>query len=654
MRDCLYGRRLSNSMSRPGIPFMIRLSRWTLVASAAVSLVACDDDPPTSSGPHDTTPPAIAQVTPVDVYHVEVLFDEAVKPASAEMGSHYDVAAPGVPDADIVVIAAVLGDDGKTVSLTTNESMSGLGLNLTVNGVTDLSGNAATNAKMGFTGSRLLDTDPPHIVRSTPASEATGVPIGTSILVRFSESIDDNWFAENVNVTWTSPTGPVQFYRSYGYNWSGWNPTFTLVTWDLLDYDAQQTISFSGVRDISGNIMPDASISFRTTEVPDDTPPALVSSYPRDGATHVRVDTDISFTFSEPINRFDFDFEYGPDIYFDYGDWTWSEDLRTVTFGMRDDLPLTRNRQYRILFYPNGVYDLGGRTLEEFQTITFSTGGDLESASVEGRVTGHPATAASDPTGAVVIAETWFSETFGVAMVDEDGQYELTHMEWGPYYVRGYLDTNDDGVISIYTGDALGGYGADLAAGDLELESVPVPESRHVNDINFSIYDPSAVTGTVLFTGELPRYRPIGIGLFSTSTDATNLTNPVATYEGRWPYDVEWIFNGLWDGFEDGDYYLAAYIDADSSLAYEPGIDPSGVYGGNTPTVLHLVNGADYFDIVLAVDYAPAIRSQRVTWPQRTRSAELQRLQDLFTKRDPNSFYINSGKTARPQSGAPR
>ncbi|HEU4929913.1 MAG TPA: hypothetical protein VFU38_08785, partial [Candidatus Krumholzibacteria bacterium] len=268
-------------------------------------------------------------------------------------------------------------------------------------------------------------------------------------------------------------------------------------------------------------------------------------------------------------------------------------------------------------------------------------------------IEGHPETAAADPAGAVVIAESWFDD-FGVAIADEDGEYELEHMDWGAYYVRGYLDTNNDGIISIFTGDALGGYGADLAAGDLELESVPVPDSRNVNDIDFSIYDPSALSGIVSFAGELPRYRPIGIGLFTSAADAANLTNPVATYEGWWPYDVEWILNDLWNDFEEGDYYLSAYIDADSSLAYEPGIDPSGVYGGDTPIVLHLVNGADYFDIVIPVDYAPAIRSQRVTWPQRTRSVELQRLQDLFTKRDPNSFYVAPRKTAHPQSSASR
>ena len=55
-------------------------ARVSLVVCAllfGISLVSCggDDNP---SGPTDDTPPAIASITPVDAYHLDVHFSEPV------------------------------------------------------------------------------------------------------------------------------------------------------------------------------------------------------------------------------------------------------------------------------------------------------------------------------------------------------------------------------------------------------------------------------------------------------------------------------------------------------------------------------------------------------------------------------------------------
>ncbi len=584
-----------------------------LVAALALLVAGCGDDGPTSNV--DPTPPRIVEVNPVDLNHFDVVFDQQVTPASAENPSHYVLiessgtsALASAPGDQLYIAAAVLQADGITISLSTYESMAGLDLTLTVDGVTDSNGSAVRMTRH-FVGSDQADNSPPTIVGSTPAANSTDAPIGTFVSIRFSEWIDDDTFREGA--TWTSAAGPVRSFFDYG---SLGNSTFTLYTPDPLEYNTEYTVVISGVQDKSGNTMADVTIVFTTTDVADDTPPTLVSSYPRDGANNVRVDTDIVLTFSEPINRFDFQLEDGPDILFD--EWKWSSDGKTFTGSVRDDLPLTDNRQYKILLYPGGVFDLGGRTLDGFHTVTFTTGFSLESGSIEGEVAGHPETAAADPTGAVVIAQSWFFETFGVAVVDGRDDYILEHIDDGPYYVRGYLDTNRDGFIYIDAGDAFGGYGADLAAGDFELESVAVFDPRNLNRIDFSIFDPAAVSGTVTFSGELPRYRPIGIGLFATALDAANLTNPIASTEADWPYGPEWVLNELWSDFEAGDYYLAAYIDADSSGAYDAGTDPVGVYGGEAPVVLHLANGQDYYNIAIAVEIEPG-PAARVKWPTR-------------------------------------
>lgn len=592
-------------------------------ATLALILASCGDDSPTGNGPSDTTPPSIVDLTPVDVYHLGVTFSEEVAPASAEDVSNYEVVEFGSPapttapgDA-MYVVAAVIQPDGKTVSLTTYASMSGLTLTMIVDGVVDFSGNAVRDMRKSFVGSDLPDEDPPQIIRTTPAAGAVGVPIGTSVTVRFSEWIDDDTFREGV--TWDSASGPVRAFFDYS---SGGNATYTLYTPDLLEYDTEHTVAITGVKDRSGNTMADAIISFTTTDVPDDTPPMLVSSYPRDGATRVDENTQVSLTFSEPINRHDFHYESVPEIIF--GDWNWSNGDRTVTLTQRDWDPLANNRQYRVIVYPGGVFDLGGNTLGQYQTVTFSTGSELERGSLEGEITGDAGTAAADPTGAVVFAESFWS--LALTIVELNDTYEIPNLEFGGYYLRAYLDTNHDGLISVYWGDALGGYGVDPALGDFELEAVPVPEGRHVRNIDFLIYDPTAVSGIVTYAGEIDD-KPIGIGLFATPTDAINLTNPVATTRGWWPYSEDWVFNEFFQGFSEGDYYVAAYIDADSSGAYEPGTDPAGVYGGvASPISVRMVNGLDYFDVVIPVDFAPARVSAPVKWPAPRYNVEMERL----------------------------
>lgn len=594
-----------------------------VIAAIALVLTGCGDDGLTGGEFVDPTPPLIAELIPVDLYHVDIVFDQDVNPASAEDPSHYALAelaptaASSAPGDPIYIAAAVLQSDRKTVSLATFQSMSGLELTLSVTGVADVDGHANGDVRKSFVGSDMPDDDPPLIVSSTPLADATDAPIGTSVTIRFSEWIDDDTFREGV--TWTSTVGPVRWFFDYGI---GKNSTYGIYTPDLLQYDTAHTVVISGVKDKSGNIMPDATISFTTTDVPDATPPTLVSSVPQDGATHVDEDTQVSLTFSEPINRHDFRFEQVPDIILGAG--TWSNGDRTVTYTQRDWDPLVNNRQYRLIVYPGGVFDLGGNTLAQYYTVTFSTGPVLEEGSVEGEIVGDAGTGAADPTGAVVFAESFWS--LALTSVEAEDTYEVTNLERGGYYVRAYLDTNHDGLISVFWGDALGGYGVDPATGDLELELVLVADSRHERGVDFQIHDPTAVSGIVSYSGEV-HDKPIGLGLFDNETDAINLTNPVATTRAWWPYSEDWVFNEFFQGFAEGDYYVAAYIDADSSGAYEPGTDPAGVYGGfASPIRLHMANGLDYFDVDIPVELAPASISARVTWPAPTYDVQMEAL----------------------------
>jgi hypothetical protein len=91
----------------------------------------------------DVTPPAIESVSAEgDPNRVVVVFDEAVDPTTSQAPGNYDI------DRGVVVTAAVLGGDQKTVTLSTSLLVAGSGYMLTVNGVEDLSGNVASDSAL--------------------------------------------------------------------------------------------------------------------------------------------------------------------------------------------------------------------------------------------------------------------------------------------------------------------------------------------------------------------------------------------------------------------------------------------------------------------------------------------------------------------------
>ena len=92
----------------------------------------------------DEKAPEIKSIVTTAATTVEVLFNEALDAASAETVANYAV------NNDITVSAAKLGEDNKTVTLTTSAMTEGTTYELTVNGVKDAAGNATQNLKATF------------------------------------------------------------------------------------------------------------------------------------------------------------------------------------------------------------------------------------------------------------------------------------------------------------------------------------------------------------------------------------------------------------------------------------------------------------------------------------------------------------------------
>ena len=625
---------------------MASLSRSAFSASILVvmlALIACSDDGGgTSGGTPDTTPPAVTSVTPVDQYHIDVGFNENLGRVSAEDEDNYVIIEqtvvltpraqdwPESPGDTLQVLAASLNSDLRTVSLTTG-AMGVVPYNMSVVGVADASGNAVTNAPVAsFTGTADPDVTGPEIVYRSPAPNATGAGIGQPLVVQFSEPVQYN--SVNSSLAWVSDGGQGVGTQATTDDLV----RFTFSPNDPLENGVLYWVTFSFVEDFAGNTMPVTTWSYTTTSVVDATPPTLVSSVPANHATNVNVNTNLSLTFSEAINQGMILIQLLPDP--GEGEVTWSNNGKTLTFD--PVLPLLDDQQYNLTIFPGGVLDLAGNGIVLPVTIVFTTGNALATGSFGGTLTGDPGSNyADDPTGALVVAPDGFPfgggdfNILGTGIVAGNNTYNIANLPNGVYYPISVMNTNGDGEFDPSNGDAIGAFGADLAQGDFEPDSVTITGGAHVGNVNFPLFDPSAITGTVAYSGQFSvgEYQ-IGVGVFEVVGFDPTLPPAYGAFI-YWPYETAWSFNTLDDGLADGSYYLGAFLDLNGNFAYDPATEPAGLYGGlQTPTAVTIANGRDVLDIEITMqDPVTSLRSTaKVAWPAPAQRAPwLTRLSEL-------------------------
>jgi hypothetical protein len=588
------------------------------------TIPACGNgDSPTGGGPQDTTAPAIASVTAIDTYHLQVVFDEPLARSTAEGPYHYSIEEPvsqpvqgsgATRKEPIFVFGASLADDQRTVTLTTNAPMAGVEYNLAIWGIKDVAGNLIDSATHSFVGNAAADVTPPQLVSLSPGSGAMNVPIGVPVVAKFSESVSVG------TATWIADGDTVRFEE-----WAVDNE-FRMLPNHLLAPGSHHTVTLADVQDISGNVMPDIAWSFTVATGQDNTPPRLISSLPANLASNVSTHSNISLTFSEPLNPLTRFVTIYPSLdvfvlgFLENGGKT----LVVETSGLLKD-----NQQYTIALEPAYFLDLAGNSLDHATTITFTTGSNLAHGSISGRITGDPGTGAADPSGASIIAEA-ANNVAGNVVAPTDA-YNLEHLADGLYQVMAVKDSNHDGTLDFYRGDAIGIYGVSLEPYDVDPDSVQISSGAQIGGINFPIYDPSAVWGTLSYSGP---YRDgfAYVAMFKTAGfDPHNPSNPVAVSDA-WR-DEPWYFSSLGQEIPDGDYYLAAYIDVNED-GLNLGVDPYGWYGGpGAPIAVHLANGSDAGDIVIKLsDPMPgiAISGQRHTWRKTKLNSTFKHFGDLI------------------------
>ncbi len=618
--------------------------RSSLVAAVllAVALAACsDDDSPTGGGPNDDTPPVVSTVTPIDDHNIDITFDEQVTKGSAENEDNYTIILAPVPFAasrgvngavggGVTVAGATLKNDAKTVTVSTQQSMAGLNLEVTVHNVSDLTGNVIGEAgsSKSFAGSNTTDVTAPTVVEHAPLANGHNIAVNPTVVVQFSEALQSAnalWFpggagSASAGVS-PSPAGGVSFTMLID------GAKLTLTPNAPLEFNTTYTVSVSGT-DFSGNAGSNTQWSFTTLVNNDHTPPTLVSTSPANLATGVNVNSNLSMTFSEEVNQSELNILLVPDP----GDGlaTWSNGGKTVTFD--PTAPLLADQSYTLTIYPNGVFDLAGNGIDGLHTVTFTTAAQLASGSIAGTITGDAGSEADDPTGATVIAADGipFSGPFniiGSVKVAANNTYAIPYLSDDVYYLLCVMDTSGDGDLDPGAGDAIGAYGVDFATSDFNPDSVYVSAGAHVTGNDFTLFDPSAVTGTVTYTGTAKGDYSIFVGLFDTT--GWSITDLPVIGTVALNFDNEWGFNTLDQEFPEDDYYVGAFMDINGNQAFDPLIDPAGFYGGIvTPTVLHIVNGNDITGIVIHItDPTPGlVGTASVLWPKATHNPAFQSL----------------------------
>ena len=598
-------------------------SRWIFPFSLVLvlALAACsDDDNPTDGGTVDETPPSVASVTPVDAGHIDVRFSEAVTRASAENTSNYSIVPVVRATASSLggqtVVAAALSSDGEKVTITTTPDMAGIAYNLNVQNIVDRAGNTMGDPMVkGFTGSTAQDVTAPVLVYRKPAPNSTNQSTTALIELTFSEPIQQSSLEASFGLGGSQGQLPVGITTSDDVHFYVDHPRLQLNS----NYD----IVIHGVLDIKGNPSSHTAWTFRTTSVADNIPPTLVSSVPANLSTNVDVNAPFTLVFSERIDPGTFTPFFTPEI---TGTKAWSTDLTTLTFTPLTPLPA--GTQFELDIFPGDVSDLSGNKNTALFTVVFSSGPALEAGSISGTISGDPnSSSASSPTGAFVAAATAFPfsgqpfNVFGAASVASNGAYTNQHLRDGTYFPLAIKNTVKDSFVDPYLGDAIGLYGIDYAGGDASPDSVVIAGGSSTTNVNFKLYDPTAVYGMVTYEGVyIAQSHSIFVGIFETAGFDPATSQPVAGTEAYWPDFPSYVINSLDEAvgpIAPGNYYIGAFLDLNDDGDYQPATEPAGLYqtptpavGGTPPDPVDLSNGKDApnSDIVL-FDPAPGMNA---------------------------------------------
>ncbi len=220
---------------------------------------------------------------------IGVQFSEPLNPLYLNSTTVRLIQAGGSVVAGDVILAA---DGLSLLFIPKSTLLSSQSYTLSINGVKDYSGNLLQPLQHQFStvNNAIADKTPPSI------SEAI-VDLASKVFVGFSEPID------MTNIGGIQVTSPAISGQISG--------TWTRSSADILMFTPTTTfpsvaeifITFNGIRDLSGNIMPINSLTFTSRTISDVTAPTILSISPSNGVMDIGPLTPIVLTFSESLKE---------------------------------------------------------------------------------------------------------------------------------------------------------------------------------------------------------------------------------------------------------------------------------------------------------------------------------------------------------------
>jgi len=363
---------------------MTSLGRAVLVAALASTLSACGGG---SGGDKDTSAPAVpgGLVAVASTGQVALQWT-AVTDADL---AHYDVYA-GTASGALTKISQVT-----TPSFTVTALTNGTQYFFAVTAV-DATGNASARSAEAVATPVLPDTTAPLLSSHSPATSETGVLVGAGLVLVFNE----NMSTSSVTVT-TAPAFDLGTPSWSGQAQVSFNPPGPYA------FNTSYTVTVDGT-DTAGNPLGGTrTFSFTTENPPDSTPPTVVSFNPASGAVNQPAGVNLTFTFSEAMNRASVEGALVLSPAASTCLWSWSSDS---TYAQCD---LTANLAYGTTYtvtLGTGAKDPANNALAAATTFSFTTQAAPD--------TTPPTIASSSPANAATGAypETNISVTFSEPM----------------------------------------------------------------------------------------------------------------------------------------------------------------------------------------------------------------------------------------------
>jgi hypothetical protein len=144
---------------------------------------------------------------------------------------------------------------------------------------------------------RNLGTEPlpPKVSSTSPSDSAENVPINSAISIVFSKAMN---LSSVVDAIITSP----EF--AWSSSWTSGNTAVTLSPSANLELSSEYTITIEGKARSADDLSLESpyEFSFTTGDTVDTTSPTVLASSPSSGASDVDITTEITITFSEPMD----------------------------------------------------------------------------------------------------------------------------------------------------------------------------------------------------------------------------------------------------------------------------------------------------------------------------------------------------------------